>query len=129
MVVICIQTKSFYPLARQQVFVAERFRWSELGKKSVLYPIIISMKSQKKNCILLAAHSELRPFGATKKEKQKMLHIVGERALPKCWVHRDHGRRRDPKQHLPCGVSLIQWVTLNEREAFHRSPTDVNLVC
>lgn len=82
-----------------------------------------------KNCIVLAAHSELRPLGATKKEKQKTLRIVGERALPKCWAHRDQGRRRDLKQHLPCGVSLIPWVTLNERDAFPPSPTDVNLLC
>lgn len=62
------------------------------------------------------------------KGKQQMLRIIGEEALPKNCVHRDHGRKRDPKQHLPCGSSSIQWVTLNERDAFHRSPVDVNLV-
>lgn len=118
------------PPVRWQLFIAEWSRWSELQKKPVLYPIIINTDSQKiLNCIgspiLL---SELRPFWAAKKGKQEMLRIIGEEALPKNCVHRDHGRKRDPKQHLPCGSSSIQWVTLNERDAFHRSPVDVNLV-
>lgn len=84
---------------RWQLFVAEEPGWSELGKKPVLHRIIIYTKSQKilnhiGSTVLL---SELRPVGATKKGKQKMLHIVGEGALPNNWVHRDRGRKRDPK--------------------------------
>lgn len=118
-------------LVSWQLFVAEEPGWAELGEKPVLHPIIIYMKTQKTfnrigSTVLL---SELRPFGATKKRKQKMLRIIGEGALPKNWVHRDHGRKRHPKRRLPCGISLTQWVTLNEKEAFHWSPVDVNLMC
>lgn len=119
------------PSVGWQLFVAEEPGWSEVGKKPVLYPVIVYTKSQKMfnrigSTVLL---SELGPFGAAKKGKQKRLRIIGEGALPKNWIHRDHGRQRHPKQHLPCVVSLTQWVTLNEREAFQRSPVDVNLVC
>lgn len=115
---------------RWQMFVAEEPGWPELGKKPVLYSIIICTESQKicRHIVSTVLLSELRPFGATKKGKQKMFLITGEGALPKSWVHRDHGRKRDPKRHLPCGISLTQWVTLNKREAFHWSPVDVNLV-
>lgn len=132
----CVQsTESFWywdigPPGRWQMFVAEEPGWSELGKKPVLYPIIICTELLKifNRVVSTVLLSELGPFEAIKKGKQKMLLIIGEGALPKSWVHRDHGRKRDLNQHLPCGISLTQWVTLNKREAFHWSPVDVNLV-
>jgi len=76
---VCVQNTEFLwywdigPSVGWQLFAAEEPEWSESVKNPVVYPIITHTKSQKffnhiDSKVLLF---ELRPFGATKKGKQK----------------------------------------------------------